>query len=35
MFEECGKEGLASADHSALVRILEERAEHEVGERAA
>jgi 2-hydroxy-3-oxopropionate reductase len=35
MFEECAKKGLSSADHSALVRILEEQAGHEVGEEAA
>jgi 2-hydroxy-3-oxopropionate reductase len=31
MFAECAKQGLSSADHSALVRILEEQAGHQLG----
>jgi 2-hydroxy-3-oxopropionate reductase len=34
MFEECAKKGLSSADHSALVQILEEQAGHELGKEA-
>lgn len=31
MFAQCVKQGLSSADHSALVRILEEQAGHQLG----